>query len=527
MSRVRGVCAGTVVAVMLGYAALVAVAFVSSAASARAAAPARAAVPARAAGTLVAPGADPFYRWTRPLAKVAPGTVLRRRTTTLSPAVGGVSTATQVLYRTTSQLGAPAVTVATIIRPSTPGPARIVSYQTAYDALGAQCDPSYTLAGGNQSSGSSETAVMAQFLAHGDTVVVSDYEGENLAFGAGQQSGFGTLDGIRAAERAIRAPATTPVAMIGYSGGSIATEFAAELAHRYAPKLRIAGAAAGGVPVDLAHNLRYVDGSKVWASATPGILLGVGRAYKIDTNRYASAYGRKVFGQVRRQCLGQYLGRYPGLRVAQLYRPGFKAYLKVPAFATITNHLIMGNSGTPTEPMMLGVGNADGTGDGVMVAKDVAALAHEYCGRGVNVTFHEYPGLDHTGAAPPFLLAAVPFLQTRLDGGAVANGCGAVPTGNSLAPLPLPTYTMTLQKAGKHGAPAALRSRGGAVADAVVRLSRAARVLQTVRLARVSSKPTRFTLALHKPGRYVMTLNQAGIRLWRLPIRLRLQSSGT
>ncbi|HEX5194507.1 MAG TPA: lipase family protein [Solirubrobacteraceae bacterium] len=511
-------------AAILAYAALATVALASSGAPARAAT-APAGTSAAHAHAAVLPSRDPFYRWKRPLAKVAPGTVLRRRTVTLSPAVGGVATAIQVLYRTTTQLGAPAATVATIIRPPAARATKIVSYQTAYDALGAQCDPSYTLAGGNRSSGSAETAVMAQFVARGDTVVVSDYEGEDLAYGAGQQSGYGTLDGIRAAEHALRASARAPVAMIGYSGGSIATEFAAELAHKYAPRLRIAGVAAGGVPVDLAHNLRYVDGSKVWSSATPGVLLGVGRAYKIDMNRYASAYGRKVFKQVRHQCLGQYLGRYPGLRVAQLFRPGFKHPVRVPAFATITNHLIMGSSGTPKGPILLGVGNADGTGDGVMVAKDVAGLANEYCGRGVSVTFHEYVGDDHAHAAPPFLLAAVPFLQTRLNGGRVANGCRAVPRGNSLAPLALPHYKMTLGRAGKHGAPAVLRSRGGAVADAVIKLSFGRRHVQTVRRARVSPKPTRFMLKLHKPGRYVLTLNQAGIQLWRVPIRLRLVAS--
>ena len=49
--------------------------------------------------------------------------------------------------------------------------------------------------------------------------------------------------------------------------------------------------------------------------------------------------------------------------------------------------------------------------------------------------------------------------------------------------------------------------------------------MQTLRLARVSPKPTRFELKLHKPGRYVMTINQAGIQLWRVPIRLRLVAS--
>jgi hypothetical protein len=154
------------------------------------------------------PTAEPFYNWSGSLQKVAPGTVLRRRTVTLNPAVGGVTTATQLLYRTTTQLGKPAVTVTTIIAPpQSSGAPKLVAYQTAYDALGAQCDPSYTLAGGNDSSDSAETAIMAQFVANGDTVVVSDYEGENLAFGAGQQSGYGTLDGIRATEHALRAQA--------------------------------------------------------------------------------------------------------------------------------------------------------------------------------------------------------------------------------------------------------------------------------------------------------------------------------
>ena len=308
--------------------------------------------------------------------------------------------------------------------------------------------------------------------------------------------------------------------MIGYSGGSIATEFASELAPRYAPKLRIVGVAAGGVPVDLAHNLRYVDGSAVWASATPAILIGTARAFGIDLDRYASAYGRTVFAAVGGECIAQYLGKYPGLRISQLFAPGFTDYLRVPAFATVVNRLIMGRSGTPRGPMLLGVGNADGTGDGVMVANDVAGLAHEYCGRGVNVTFHEYVGDDHEQAAPPFLLAAVPFLQSRLNGRSVPNGCASVPKGNSLAPLPLPRYTLKLGVAHARGATAVLRSRGGAVKDAVITLARGSRRVQTVQLDRVSSTPTRFTLKLHRPGRYVLTVSQLGIRLWRVPIHV-------
>ena len=61
-----------------------------------------------------------------------------------------------MLYRTTDQQGAPTVTVATVIRPLLPGPAKLLSFHTAYDGLGTECDPSYTLTG----HGSSRAALL-------------------------------------------------------------------------------------------------------------------------------------------------------------------------------------------------------------------------------------------------------------------------------------------------------------------------------------------------------------------------------
>ncbi len=57
--------------------------------------------------------------------------------------------------------------------------------------------------------------------------------------------------------------------MLGYSGGAIATEWAAELAPAYAPDLdrRLIGAAMGGVLVHPARNLLYVEGSYFWGAS--------------------------------------------------------------------------------------------------------------------------------------------------------------------------------------------------------------------------------------------------------------------
>ncbi|MET0317479.1 MAG: lipase, partial [Rhodococcus fascians] len=94
------------------------------------------------------PANDPFYSYDGSL-DVAPGTVLRSRPMVFAtPTLTTPITGDQVLFRTTDQQGRGAVTAAAVLRPLIPGPTKIVSYHMAYDALGSQCDPSYTLSGG-------------------------------------------------------------------------------------------------------------------------------------------------------------------------------------------------------------------------------------------------------------------------------------------------------------------------------------------------------------------------------------------
>ncbi|HEY5318467.1 MAG TPA: lipase family protein, partial [Solirubrobacteraceae bacterium] len=399
---------------------------------------------ARAEATPVLPSSDPFYTYsgTTPLAQIAPGTVLKSRS--IQASVSGNASpfsAEQVLYRTTGEQGQPTVTVTTILKPliAVLG-TKIVAYQTAYDGLGSGCDPSYTLAGGNSSysTAQEEATIIEGYLAAGYTVDVSDYEGTNLEWAAGQESGYGTLDGIRATENALGAPSSTPVAMVGYSGGSIATEWASELAQSYSPALHILGVAEGGIPVDFAHNLTYVNGSPSWSGVIPAVLVALSRAFGFDLSTYLSPYGETVTGQVADECINNFLGSYPGLTIQQLLKPQYQNVLAIPVFAKIINQLTMGTvPGHPAGPLFMAVGNQDGTGDGVMIAADVEALAHKYCQEGVPVTFSEYNGLDHTDASIPFEASALTFLTGLFAGLPAANGCGSIGVGNSLAPLPV------------------------------------------------------------------------------------------
>jgi len=384
------------------------------------------------------PTTDPFYKWSGSLAHDAPGTILRTRTIAFVEGGGNTPMKTaQLLYVTTDELGCRTVSVVTVFQPldeSAPTSIRLFSYQTSYDALGAQCDPSYTLKAGTEG----ETGFIMSYVNAGYTVVMADYEGEDAAYGVGQLSGYETLDAIRAAEKLLGAPqVSTPVGMLGYSGGAVATEFAAELAPTYASHLDIVGVAEGGIPVDLFHELAYIDNpDSSWTGQIPSYLDGIARGFGIrDLDKYFTPQGAAAASADQTQCSGT----FTGLTTEQLLKPQYQDIAKIPVFVRIFDDLIMTRAGTPRGPLFIGNGLSDSTGDGVTVTKDVQELAYTYCHRGVPVEFHIYKGLDHSQAGTAFFDQAQAFLAQRFENQPFQNGCAAIGPSNSITPVPVPS----------------------------------------------------------------------------------------
>jgi hypothetical protein len=390
------------------------------------------------------PSADPFYSYDpAAIVGVPPGAVLRSRAIsvpTLGVLPGSVVPATQALYRTQNQLGQPTATVATIIPPSAavPPPTKLLSYQTFYDGLDDSCRPSYTLQGGVPATGSgnADNNLLLGYVRDGYTVVSSDYEGPTDDYTAGRESGYGTLDGIRAAENKLGLPATAPVGLVGYSGGAIASDWASELEPSYAMELNIAGVAEGGIPVDYAHMFAYINGSSDWAGVIPALILGLVRAYGLDSAKYFNDTGQQVLDQVAKGCLVR--NAYPGLHFEDLLRPEYRNWTQVPELVHVFNDATMATAGTPRGPLFMANGSSDAIGDGVIPAGDVMGLAHTYCGRGVSVQLHTYAGSDHVASIARFDSDARQFMQQRYAGGTPANECASIGPGNPLTPLPIP-----------------------------------------------------------------------------------------
>jgi hypothetical protein len=403
------------------------------------------------------PEEDPFYQYAggTPLAEIAPGTVLKTRL--LSYHVAGIPlpvTAVQLLYRSTSELGEPTVNVTSVLKPPLAlGTPQVVAYQSFYDSLNPADEPSYAISGDVSLGGAIpqvESALIGPSLLAGRTVVVADTEGENADFAAGPEYGINTLDSLRAAlaSPATGLAATKKIGLIGYSGGAIATEWAAELAPTYAPDVnaKLVGAAMGGVLVDPAHNLHYIEGSLSWAGVMPMAIIGVSRAFHIDLTPYLSEYGKQLYAKLEHASISEALAQYPGLTWAQLAKPEYPEPEDIPVYVHTVNQLIMGTGGTPTAPLLIGqgaLGELEGTpgnkpgigeGDGVMIAGDVRSLAREYCERGDKVEYAQYP-LGHITTAVPWVASAMTWLTARFAGVAAPQDCASIEPGNPLAPI--------------------------------------------------------------------------------------------
>ena len=405
------------------------------------------------------PAQDPFYKYQGaiPLAAIAPGTVLKTRQ--LPYHVAGIAlpvTAVQLLYRSTAELGQPTVNVTSVLLPALPSvPPIVLSYQSLYDSLNPDDEPSHAISGGLTLGGllpNLESVLIGPALLAGEAVVVSDTEGQNADFAAGPEYGMNTLDSLRAA---LSSPATglggpQKIGLLGYSGGAIATEWAVELGPSYAPDVNssIVGAAFGGTLVDPAHNLHYVDGSEIWAGVIPMAVIGVARSFHVDLTPYLTDYGLQLYNQLQQASIAQVLGAYPGLTISQLIQAKYLPPESIPLYKQTVNTLIMGSRGTPTAPLFIGQGAAGelegtsggtpgiGPGDGVMIAGDVRTLAREFCGRGVAVQYVEYENLSHTLAGLQFLPEAATWLTSRFAGLPAPQDCASIPPGNSLAPIP-------------------------------------------------------------------------------------------
>lgn len=360
------------------------------------------------------PDDDPFYAQPSPMPDVPTGSVLDSRPVTIRAlAIPVPVRAWQVKYLSTDTKGAPAANIATVIKPLV-GQRKLVSYQTAYDGLDADCAPSYAFATGVNPPAYEEAAILPLLLA-GYTVVTADYEGPEYQWTAGVNSGHGVLDGIRAAQALTGMGSTTPTALWGYSGGALASQWANELAATYAPELNLVGVAAGGVPADIEAIARAIDGTAL-SGVYFGATVGLSRAYpEIDVDSLLNDRGRAAFDTLGGQCIGEFTLSFAFQHMRDYVT--VPELLDVPAVEAVIAENTMGQR-LPDAPTYI----YQGTHDELAITPPVDALVDKYCGMGATVQYVKILG-EHITTAGTGVPGALAYLNGRFAGRPVPSDC--------------------------------------------------------------------------------------------------------
>lgn len=385
-------------------------------------------VTARSGAPLLPPD-DPFHAPPPGFELLAPGEVVRSRPVELGlfGVVRQRITAWQLLYRTCDLDGAPEVAVTTVLMPwgADPRQARpLVSFQCAIDAVAPQCFPSYALRHGAATIGSIaplELPIIAMALRQGWAVSVPDHEGLGGRFGAAREPGYRALDGIRAALgfAPLGLGAATPIALWGYSGGGLATAWAAELAEDYAPELNIVGAAAGSPVGDPAAAFVRLNGG--WFAGFPAAFVaGLRRAYPgLDAvlHDHLDESYRALLGEAERRSTFALLLRFARRDVTRHLRDGMAGLLAEPALRRILADIEPGTR-APTAPLLV----IQGVHDEVIAVADIDAHVERYRAAGATVHYLRV----RRGSHLPLEFLAVPvvldWLTDRFAARPVAHG---------------------------------------------------------------------------------------------------------
>ncbi|MGW6427430.1 lipase family protein [Nocardia sp. NPDC055053] len=377
------------------------------------------------ADPLPTPQNDPFYTPPSGWDSEAPGTILNSRpveVASLTPQAQDAD-AWQLLYRTTDTDGRPMATVTTVLRPRTGQVKGLISYQAATDASAPQCAPSFVLRQGapDKYDSSLDLIQIEQMLSTGHAISVPDWEGPKGTLVAPRQPGYLVLDGVRAAERF--APlglsgTDTPVAAVGYSGGSIGTSWAAQVHPDYAPELRLTGAALGGWTAPLASYLETLN-SGLFSGFLPSMLPGMMRAdprlaAAFDT--YLTPAGRALIAAGDSKCVTQNVSQHAFMNLDD--------YLTIP-FTQLIEQVQASFDGldfgptVPTAPLLVYNAVHDEIID---ITKTDQAVA-QWCASGAPITQVRDGLSEHVSLAISATPAVLDWIDDRLAGQAAPDGC--------------------------------------------------------------------------------------------------------
>jgi pimeloyl-ACP methyl ester carboxylesterase len=352
------------------------------------AAPAAAKVPAGPAGTA-------FYT----PKKAVPhkhGTPIWQRKLTGRAVLKSAKSNTLLLYSSTSIDGKPVAVSGDVAIPKgkTPkGGWPVISWAHGTTGIADACAPS--LAG---TQANYDSPLLNKWLKAGYAVVRTDYEGLGTPgphpYLIGESEGRSVLDMVRAARKLNKAIGK-PLVIAGHSQGGHAALWAASLAKKWTPELKLKGTVAFA-PVSNLGEQAALLGALTTPSGITGLAAMILRGAEIakpslDVGSLLSDQARALYPQVDTKCLSDLdkPDSFGGMAPASLVRQN--ADLK-PLIAEL-------NANDPEDLKVPGkIRIEQGKADGTVFPSFTDTLVADYGKKHLAVTYKTWPGVDHGGA---------------------------------------------------------------------------------------------------------------------------------
>ncbi len=369
------------------------------------------------------PGDDPFYDAPSDVAAMAPGTIVRSRQVRIA-FLGLVTqrglTAWQLAYRSTDLHGRPEVAVTTVLVPrghDPQRPQRLVAYQCAIDAVSDRCFPSYALRPGARAWGALpqlELTIVTGLLDQGYVVSLCDHEGRAGYFAAPREPGYRVLDGIRAA---IAYPPTgmtreTPVGLFGYSGGGMASSWAAEMAPGYAGEIPLVGAVLGSPVGDPGEAFIKLNGG-LNAGLPALVVAGLRHAYPglgEIVRRYTHADGIRRLDRLQEMTTTEAVVRFAFDDFDDFVEPPLADVLAEPEVVEVFDDLRLGLT-APQCPVLV----VQSVHDQIIDVADVDGQVARYVDAGVEVSYLRDLLSEHISLMILALPAMTAWLEKRFE----------------------------------------------------------------------------------------------------------------
>jgi hypothetical protein len=249
-------------------------------------------------------------------------------------------------------------------------------------------------------------------------VNIPDYEGPLASFTAGAQSGHATIDSLRA----VLSPRfglqnNAKYALWGYSGGALASEWAAELQVQYAPELTISGIALGGLTPNVTSVMQTINNTPFTETAVNGILGMASQSstfeqYLIGQLKTSGPYNATTFLSARTQntTLDQVI--FANQNIFDYFNAG-SSFLQSPVVQMATNRDgMMGYHGVPSMPVFV----YKAINDELSQVEDTDELVERYCAVGANIAYQRNTVGGHLSEYINGEPEAFVFLSEALDG---------------------------------------------------------------------------------------------------------------